>query len=49
MGDTIEVITYQNMHHGWMSARGDLKDGANIAEFERGYSQIAAFFSKHLS
>lgn len=49
MGDRIEITSYQNMHHGWMSARGDLKNKANIAEFERGYSQIAAFFSKHLS
>ncbi len=48
MGDKAEVTTYDNMHHGWMSARGNLKDQDNIKEFERGYKQAAAFFSKHL-
>lgn len=48
MGDRIEVTTYENMQHGWMSARGDLKNEENVAEFQRGYSQIAAFFSKYL-
>ena len=49
MGGRIEVTTYENMHHGWMAARGNLKDEANIAEFGRGYSQVAAFFVKYLS
>ena len=30
------VETYRTMHHGWMGARADLKDAANLKEYERG-------------
>lgn len=48
MGSSIEVTTYENMHHGWMGARANLKDEENVKEFQRGYEQVGAFFSKHL-
>lgn len=31
-----EVETYGTMHHGWMGARADLKNEANLKEYERG-------------
>jgi len=42
------VDTYKGMHHGWMGARANLKDEANLMEYERGYNQLAQFFAKHL-
>ncbi|KAF3073646.1 hypothetical protein CFAM422_004398 [Trichoderma lentiforme] len=48
MGDKIESTTYETMHHGWMGARADLKNEANVKEYERGYKQAADFFAKHL-
>lgn len=48
MGDKAEVTTYENMHHGWMGARSDLKNEENVKEYERGYKQAADFFAKHL-
>lgn len=30
------VETYGTMHHGWMGARANLEDGANLKEYERG-------------
>ncbi|EXJ77658.1 hypothetical protein A1O3_09887 [Capronia epimyces CBS 606.96] len=42
------VQTYANMHHGWMGARGNLEDEENRVEYEKGYRQVAEFFSKHL-
>ena len=31
-----EVESYETMHHGWMGARANLKDEANLKEYERG-------------
>jgi len=42
------VETYSTMHHGWMGARANLEDPANLKEYERGYKQMAEFFHKHL-
>jgi len=42
------VETYSTMHHGWMGARANLEDPANLKEYERGYKQLAEFFNKHL-
>lgn len=42
------VETYGTMHHGWMGARAKLHEEANLKEYERGYNQLAAFFSKYL-
>jgi hypothetical protein len=30
------VETYGSMHHGWMGARANLEDTANLKEYERG-------------
>jgi len=30
------VETYGTMHHGWMGARANLDDPANLKEYERG-------------
>ncbi|KAH6871771.1 hypothetical protein B0T10DRAFT_590516 [Thelonectria olida] len=43
-----EVETYSTMFHGWMGARANLEDPANLKEYERGYKQTAEFFSKYL-
>ncbi|KAH7118394.1 dienelactone hydrolase family protein [Dactylonectria macrodidyma] len=43
-----EVETYSTMFHGWMGARANLEDSVNLKEYERGYKQVAAFFSKYL-
>ncbi|ETS76267.1 hypothetical protein PFICI_11654 [Pestalotiopsis fici W106-1] len=48
-GKTGVVETYSSMFHGWMGARAKLDDEQNRAEYERGYRQVAEFFSKHLS
>ncbi|KAK9429341.1 dienelactone hydrolase [Lipomyces doorenjongii] len=42
------VETYSTMHHGWMGARADLEDEANLKEYIRGYAQFAEFFKKYL-
>jgi len=42
------VEKYGSMHHGWMGARANLEDKENLKEFERGYTQLAKFFAKHL-
>ncbi|CAK7232734.1 hypothetical protein SCUCBS95973_009202 [Sporothrix curviconia] len=47
-GKVGEVITYENMFHGWMAARSNLADAENVKEFARGYEQAAAFYNKHL-
>ncbi|KAH8805781.1 hypothetical protein F5884DRAFT_755340 [Xylogone sp. PMI_703] len=47
-GKTGEIETYATMHHGWMGARADLKNEENLKEYERGYNQLAKFFSKYL-
>jgi dienelactone hydrolase len=48
-GKTGVVETYGSMFHGWMGARAKLDDEENRSEYERGYQQVAEFFSKHLS
>jgi dienelactone hydrolase len=30
------VVDHSHMHHGWMSARANLKDEENVKEFEKG-------------
>ncbi|RFU30725.1 hypothetical protein B7463_g5633, partial [Scytalidium lignicola] len=47
-GKVGEIETYGTMHHGWMGARADLKNADNLKEYERGYNQLAKFFSKYL-
>jgi dienelactone hydrolase len=42
------VEYYGNMHHGWMGARAKLHEEENLKEYERGYNQLAAYFSKYL-
>lgn len=42
------VETYDTMFHGWMGARANLKDEANLKEYERGYHAVADFFNKYL-
>lgn len=42
------VETYANMFHGWMGTRANLDDEENRVEYEKGYRQVAKFFSKHL-
>ncbi|OIW33236.1 hypothetical protein CONLIGDRAFT_640383 [Coniochaeta ligniaria NRRL 30616] len=42
------VETYGTMFHGWMGARANLKDEANLKEYERGYNAVADFFNKYL-
>lgn len=42
------VDHYPEMPHGWMSARGNLKDEANIRDYKKGWSQAADFFKKTL-
>jgi dienelactone hydrolase len=39
---------FDNMPHGWMSARADLKDETDKKEYERGYQLAAEFFNEHL-
>jgi len=42
------VETYDKMFHGWMGARANLEDEENRKEYERGYRQVAGFFSRYL-
>ncbi|QKX52965.1 uncharacterized protein TRUGW13939_00036 [Talaromyces rugulosus] len=42
------VETYPTMHHGWMGTRANLNNPENLREYERGYNQVAAYFSKYL-
>jgi len=39
---------FQTVPHGFMSARGDLKDPANKKVYEQGYQIALGFFNKHL-
>ena len=41
------VEIFKDQIHGWMAARGDLKDGRVKAEYERGYKTLLQFFGKH--
>ncbi len=47
-GKVGEVETYTTMFHGWMGARANLAKEDNLAEYERGYKQVADFFNAHL-
>ena len=42
------VDKYGDMVHGWMAARANFEDPKVVKEFEKGYSQLAEFFKKHL-
>jgi len=46
VGHHVEI--FDSQVHGWMSARGDLKDTAVKAEYERGYKTVLDFFGTHL-
>jgi dienelactone hydrolase len=39
---------FDKMPHGWMSARGDLKDEEARKEYERGYQLAVEFFNENL-
>ena len=47
-GKVGHVETFDAMFHGWMGARANLKDEANLKEYERGYNAVADFFNKYL-
>ncbi|KAL8684241.1 MAG: hypothetical protein Q9218_008369 [Villophora microphyllina] len=42
------VETFGDQVHGWMAARGDLKDEKVKKEYERGYGVVLDFFHKYL-
>jgi len=42
------IETFENMVHGWMSARGDLEDEVKRDGYERGYQILLEFFAKYL-
>ena len=42
------IIDFENMVHGWMSARADLQSAEARAEFERGYGMVVAFLKEFL-
>ena len=42
------VETFADQVHGWMAARGDLKDERVRAEYERGYRVLLDFYHKYL-
>ncbi|KAH7400065.1 hypothetical protein BKA64DRAFT_473931 [Cadophora sp. MPI-SDFR-AT-0126] len=42
------VETYAEMNHGWMGARANLSNSLDASEYERGYNQIATYFSEYL-
>ncbi|KAG8528749.1 uncharacterized protein KY384_006436 [Bacidia gigantensis] len=42
------VETFEDQVHGWMGARGDLKDARVKAEYERGYKTLLEFYHKYL-
>ncbi|OJJ98952.1 hypothetical protein ASPACDRAFT_1889385 [Aspergillus aculeatus ATCC 16872] len=41
------VETYSTMWHGWMGARANLEGEESLAEYKRGYNQLADFFEKY--
>ncbi|CAL8574818.1 hypothetical protein XPA_000769 [Xanthoria parietina] len=49
LGVENHVETFGDQVHGWMAARGDLKDEKVRSEYERGYSVLLDFYHKHLS
>jgi len=42
------VEIFKDQVHGWMTARGDLKDSRVKEEYERGYSTVLTFFHEHM-
>ena len=42
------VGRWEEMVHGWMSARGDLGDEKVSREYERGYQKLVDFFGMYL-
>jgi hypothetical protein len=42
------VETFADQVHGWMSARGDLKDEKVRKEYERGYGIVVGWFEKYI-
>jgi dienelactone hydrolase len=42
------VEVFEDQIHGWMSARGDLRDERTRTEYERGYGTFLGFLRKHL-
>jgi hypothetical protein len=42
------IETFEDQVHGFMSARGDLRDNKSKAEYERGYKLALEFFHDHL-
>jgi len=42
------VETFGDQIHGWMGARGDLKDARCREEYERGYKLLVDFFGENL-
>ena len=43
-----QMVVFDKMPHGWMSARCDLKDTEMKKEYERGYKLAVEFFNEHL-
>ncbi|KAL8958594.1 MAG: hypothetical protein Q9193_004376, partial [Seirophora villosa] len=41
------VETFKDQIHGWMAARGDLKNERVKSEYERGYGILLDFYNKH--
>jgi dienelactone hydrolase len=41
------VETFGDQVHGWMAARGDLKNERIKDEYTRGYKTVVEFFHKH--
>jgi hypothetical protein len=42
------VEIFEDMIHGWMTAKGDLVDERKKGEYERGYKVLLEFFGKYL-
>ncbi|KAK2746491.1 hypothetical protein FQN57_003117 [Myotisia sp. PD_48] len=42
------VETWSTMIHGWLAARGDLKDPEVVKEYENGYKVVVQFFHDHM-
>ena len=42
------VDKYDDMEHGWLAGRANFEDAEVVKEFEKGYTQLADFFKKHL-
>ena len=42
------VEKYGTMVHGWMGGRSKLEDPEVVKDFDKGYTQLADFFTKHV-